>query len=265
MHRSDKRARRSPLGIVLILFLLLSLVIPVGAADPIKSLQIGPVEAGAFPTITVQFSALTEAGATAQGLTPQSLALYEDNNKRDFQIKTKDVGVGLAFVIDLSGSMSTPDMPNNMTRLDTVRELVRTLLSDLDPTGYDRVAVVGFAHVLSTTLAPTQDYGAVANSIELLPKPGGDTALFDATYQALNFLAKDPATQLMRKCVFVFSDGADTVSTIKKEDVGRLARDLGACIYTYGLGDPRRPDEPTYGPLVDKDMLALSLLSGGEK
>jgi hypothetical protein len=207
---------------------------------------------------------LTESGTTVQGLTSSSFVLSEDNNQRAFEISTQNVGIALVFAIDLSASMSTPDMPGNMTRLDTVREVIRTLLSDLDPERNDRVAVVGFADTVTPTLALTDDYGAVANAIELLPKPSGATALFDAVYQSLNLLAKDPATQPMRKGIFVFSDGADTRSSVSKEDVGRLARDVGATINTVGFGDPRHPDEAVYGPLVDKDLIALALLSGGE-
>jgi VWFA-related protein len=76
----------------------------------------------------------------------------------------------------------------------------------------------------------TGDAERLERSIEGLTAWGG-TSLYDAIHYGLNRLKDRPG----RKALIVFSDGADTTSQIKEEDVVDYARAVEATVYCIGI------------------------------
>ncbi len=76
-----------------------------------------------------------------------------------------------------------------------------------------------------------------------LPKevdPSGYTGIWDAIWMAMeDILSKGPANT--RRAVVLLSDGDDTSSTIKRQDVIDLAVKSDVVIYSIGLRDPEFP------------------------
>lgn len=83
----------------------------------------------------------------------------------------------------------------------------------------------------------------LANGEDPLPKdvdPSGYTGIWDALYMAIDdILAKGPSNT--RRAIILLSDGDDTSSTIKKQDVIDLAVKSEVVIYSIGIRDREFP------------------------
>ena len=122
----------------------------------------------------------------------------------------------------------------------------------------DRAAVVSFTGVPKVEQAPTNDLAKLhrgigrvriemspenerrlANGDEPLPKeqdPSGYTGIWDAMWMTIeDLLPKTP--EGMRRAIVLLSDGDDTSSTIKKQDVIDFAVRSDVVIYSIGIRD----------------------------
>lgn len=122
----------------------------------------------------------------------------------------------------------------------------------------DRAAVVSFTGVPKVEQAPTNDFAKLhrgigqvriemspenerrlANGDDLLPKeqdPSGYTGIWDAMWMTMeDLLPKTP--EGTRRAIVLLSDGDDTSSTIKKQDVIDFAVRSDVVIYSIGIRD----------------------------
>ena len=101
----------------------------------------------------------------------------------------------------------------------------------------------------------------LANGDDPLPKdvdPSGYTSIWDALHMAIDdILAKGPANT--RRAIILLSDGDDTSSTIKKQDVIDLAVKSDVVIYAIGIRDSEFPE----GKLDSGALKKVSDRTGG--
>jgi VWFA-related protein len=83
--------------------------------------------------------------------------------------------------------------------------------------------------------------------------PGGETALFDATYDAIQCLKIDQAQG--KQAVIVMTDGKENASNRRPEEVIQEAKDAGIPLHMLGLG---RDDE-----LDERVMRVMAQRTGG--
>jgi VWFA-related protein len=116
-------------------------------------------------------------------------------------------------------------MKNN---LHFLQEAAITFVQKLEDK--DRALVVQFNEGIKASAEFSGDTERLEQLVEGLQAWGG-TSLNDAIHYALNRVRDEPG----RKAVVVFSDGADTTSSLKEDEVIDYARAVEATVYSVGI------------------------------
>jgi Ca-activated chloride channel family protein len=208
---------------------------PVGAQAPS---QIKPftleVEVDVVSVTAVVFD---KKGHFIRGLDTGDIELYEDGvpQKVDYfreasSDEAERVPLTVVLVLDTSGSM------NESMRF--LQEAVLNFVYKLEEV--DTAMVVSFNDSVKGSAEFTGDIDRLERIVDGL-QPWGGTSLYDAIHYSLNRIRDAPG----RKAVIVFSDGADTTSTLRDRDVVDYARAVEATVYCIGFkgsgpsGSPR--------------------------
>ena len=168
-----------------------------------------------------------KAGHFVHGLGPADIEVYEDGVRQDVNYFREAAGdsaekipLSVALVLDASGSMR----PN----MHFLQEAALALVTKL--TEVDQALVIQFNESIKGSAEFTGDSERLEQFIEALQAWGG-TSLYDAIHYGLNRIKDQPG----RKALVVFSDGADTTSTIKEQEVVDYARAVEATVYCVGI------------------------------
>jgi len=94
----------------------------------------------------------------------------------------------------------------------------------------DSALVVSFNESVKGSAEFTGDSGRLEQFVEGLEAWGG-TSLYDAIHYGLQRIKDQPG----RKAIVVFSDGADTTSSMKEQEVVDYARSVEATVYSIGI------------------------------
>jgi VWFA-related protein len=132
-------------------------------------------------------------------------------------VAQEETPLDVVLVLDRSSSVAGEP-------LERLREAARTLVGELSP--QDRAALVTFSHQVRRPAALTSDRAAVLSALDRVA-PSGATAIFDAVYAALVLRDRSPN----RTMILVFSDGLDTASWMRTEDVVDLAKQVDGVVY----------------------------------
>jgi VWFA-related protein len=177
--------------------------------------------------VSVTAVILDKAGRFVRGLGPKDVELLEDGVKQEVSYFKEASGQGeqriplsVVLVLDTSGSM----VPN----LRFLQEAATNFLYKLEEG--DGAMVVSFNESVKGSSEFTSDIDRLEQSVAGLQAWGG-TSLYDAVHYALGRV-KDQAG---RKAVVVFSDGADTTSSLDDQAVVDYARAVEATIYCIGF------------------------------
>jgi len=187
--------------------------------------------------VSVTAVVFDKAGNFVRNLGPEDVRLYEDGVQQEvsyFREASTDEGervpLSVVLVLDTSGSM------NRSMRF--LQEAVVNFVYKLD--SVDTAMVVSFNDSVKGSANFTGDIDRLERFVEGLQAWGG-TSLYDAIHYSLNRIRDEPG----RKAVIVFSDGADTTSTMRDREVVDYARAVEATIYSIGFkgsgpgGSPR--------------------------
>src|SRR4051812_37704102 len=99
----------------------------------------------------------------------------------------------------------------------------------------DRVALTPFSHAVTGRARLTSDFAAVRSELRSL-EPAGQTAVMDGAYAAITATLGEPG----RSLVLVCTDGYDTWSWLRPEDVVESARRSSVVMYAVTSSDARR-------------------------
>jgi Ca-activated chloride channel family protein len=170
-----------------------------------------------------------KAGRFVKGLGPADVTVFEDGVRQEvtyFREASAAAAAGeriplsVVLVLDTSGSMGR--------NLSFLQEAASSFLAKLEPG--DRALVVQFNETVKSSADFTDDLDRLENFVDSL-QSWGATSLFDAIQYALVRIRDEPG----RKAVVVFSDGADTSSQAREEDVVAIARAVEATVYSVGI------------------------------
>ncbi|HET8646602.1 MAG TPA: VWA domain-containing protein, partial [Vicinamibacteria bacterium] len=166
-----------------------------------------------------------KGGRFISGLGTKDIEVREDGVLQQVSIfrearGAEHIPLTVALVLDSSGSMN-----RNMRFL---QEAATTLLHKLEPE--DRALIVQFNESVKASSEFTSDIERLEQFVEALQAWGG-TSLYDAVHYGLNRLRDEPG----RKALVVFSDGADTTSSMQEREVIDYARAVEATVYTVGI------------------------------
>ena len=198
---------------------------PAGPPPPAKPFTL-EVEVDVVSVTAVIFD---KSGKFVRGLGPKDVALFENGVRQDVSYfreassqgeDAERVPLSVVLVLDTSGSMA----PN----LHFLQEAVLSFVYKLEDV--DTALVVSFNESVKGSAEFTGDTDRLERFVEGLQAWGG-TSLYDAIHYSLGRIKDQPG----RKAVIVFSDGADTTSTMEDREVVDYARATEATVYCIGF------------------------------
>jgi VWFA-related protein len=168
-----------------------------------------------------------KSGRFLSGLGPQDVQVLEDRVPQQLMYfreaggrGTEKIPMSVVLVLDASGSMR-----NSMRFL---QEAANTFIHKLEDV--DQALVVQFNDSIKGSAEFTSDTERLEQFVEAL-EPWGGTSLYDAVHYGLGRVKDQPG----RKAVIVFTDGADTTSSLKEQEVIDYARSVEATVYAVGI------------------------------
>ena len=190
------------------------------------------------------------AGRFVAGLGPQDIEVFEDGVRQQVSYFHQAQGgqdkipLSVVLALDTSGSMRA--------NLHFLKEAAQTFVRKLEDA--DVILVVDFNEAVRGSAEFTNDISRLETFIEGREAWGG-TSLYDATHYALSRVRG----RVGRKAVVVFSDGADTTSSLDQKAVAAYARAVEATIYCVGI----RGDEGLFARNPKGFLKKLAEESGG--
>ncbi|MCC7367126.1 MAG: VWA domain-containing protein [Chloroflexi bacterium] len=198
---------------------------PASAADLL--LVVNQVLTDEFPQVAVYFTFTDAAGLPITDVSKDRVQVVHNGKpipELTLQLAEADQdGLAVVVAIDTSGSMQGQP-------LDDARAAVRQFLEKMGPR--DRGAIVTFGQTASVVQGLTGDREALSRALDGL-QAKGDTTLYDGVFEAVSLVAKEP---LGRRAVVVISDGEDTHSTLKLDDVIARARETSTPVSAIAIG-----------------------------
>ena len=165
-----------------------------------------------------------KSGRFIPGLGAKDIEVYEDGVRQEVSFFREASGSGedkiplnVVLVLDSSGSM--------LKSMRFLREAANTFIRKLEDV--DSGLVVQFNESVKGSAEFTGDVDRLEQFVESL-QPWGGTSLYDAVHYGLNRVRDQPG----RKAVIVFSDGADTTSSMQEQEVVDYARSVEATVYS---------------------------------
>jgi VWFA-related protein len=173
---------------------------------------------------------VTDRGRPVLGLTPAAFEVRDNGvlQRVDF-VSFDEAPVNTLLVVDLSQSVAG-------VRLGELRRAGQAAVAGMR--GDDKAGLVTFSHVVLALEPPTRDRTAVSAAIDRARAGGVGTALRDAAHAGLVLAGADDD----RPVLVVFSDGLDTSSWLRAEDVLAVARRSAPVVYGVVSGRGPRND-----------------------
>jgi len=167
-----------------------------------------------------------KAGHFVGGLGPQNVTLLEDGVPQEVTYFREAKGgeeripLSVVLVLDTSGSMKE--------NLGFLQEAATTFVEKLEDV--DSALVVSFNETVKGSVEFTGDVDRLESFVNGLQAWGG-TSLYDAIRYALDRIKNEAG----RKALIVFTDGDDTTSSTREQDVVDYVRSVEATVYAIGF------------------------------
>jgi Ca-activated chloride channel homolog len=221
------------------------------AAQPAPAAQ--PTFRSAVDVVSVAAVVRDKRGRFARNLRKEDFIVLEGGTRREvveFHAED-DAPVRVALLFDVSGSMRIA------SRVEESRQAARHLLSALRlGDAADEAAVFSFDMNLQSLQPFTVDAGAIESALARV-QPYGQTSLYDAIAQTARHVAEAPSGNRRRRAVVVFTDGLDTSSLMKPEEVSAIASAIDVPVYVVTVAtqveldrDELRGEESPLGSLA---------------
>jgi Ca-activated chloride channel homolog len=198
---------------------------PAGQQPPVKPFTL-EVEVDVVSVTAVVFD---KSGKFVRGLGPKDVELREGGIEQEVSYfreassqgeAAERVPLSVVLVLDTSGSMSE--------NIRFLREAVLNFVYKLEEV--DSALVVSFNESVKGSAEFSGDVDRLERFVEGLQAWGG-TSLYDAIHYSLGRIRDPPG----RKALIVFSDGADTTSSMEDREVVDYARAVEATVYSIGF------------------------------
>lgn len=169
-------------------------------------------------------------GGYVPGLQKDDFKLFLDGQQRPIDFFRQDLNapVSIGILVDTSQSMQS--------KMRQARLAILDFLNELNPR--DDVFLFAFSSQPYLLQPFTTNHALVEDKLRIL-KPYGQTSLFDVILAGLSTVMHG---RYDKKALLVITDGVDTSSRSRVEDVISLARKMGVLVYSIGIGDPNASD-----------------------
>lgn len=179
---------------------------------------------------TVNFSLIVVDGAnqSIDGIQKDELLLSENNAPQTISSFTKaDKAVDYGIAIDTSGSFKR--------LLPVVVQGVQRLIENQQPGDECFIERFISSDKIETMQEFTSDKALLLKSLPLLKTEGGQSAVVDAVYVAVQHIGKRPADPQRRKALVLFTDGEDRASFYSVDQLKKLLRATDVQLFIVGL------------------------------
>lgn len=197
--------------------------------------------------VTLTATVTDANGRSVAGLQQTNFRLTEDNVPQTmavFAAEEKPVSLGILF--DTSGSM--------IDKIDDVQDAVKHFVNLVNPE--DDIFLMRFSSSVRLVTDFTADRKRIARAVDRLD-PRGATRLYDAIEEGLDKL---PSGKHLKKALLVLTDGKDTASELRLDDLLLMARKSEVLIYALGIG---HGEKGSFGhlPLLEGDEVDMQVLT----
>jgi len=172
----------------------------------------------------------TAAGRRVGGLGRDQFTVLEDGRPQEIAVFSRDPQpIALSILLDTSMSMDS--------KMGIAADAAVGFVRRLGPN--DTAQVITFDNSTQIPQTFTNDTALLERAIRSA-RPGGSTSLYTAIYVAFSELdrVRQPASdRVHRQAMIVLSDGEDTASRLRYEDVVDRARRSDVLVFTIGLRD----------------------------
>ena len=239
------------------LSLLLVCVPSLAAPQEPSSQTARPTFRSAVDLVSVAAVVRDKRGRFARDLKKDDFVVEEGGARKsivDFR-SDDNAPVRVALLFDVSGSMRMA------SRLEEARQAARHLLGALRFDNMDEAAVFSFDMNLQSLQPFTTDPGAIEQALSRVT-PYGQTSLYDAIAETSKQVANTRTGDPHRRAVVVFTDGMDTSSLMKPEEVSAIASAIDVPVYVMTVvSQVDRDRESTVMP--EAPLQALARWTGG--
>jgi len=176
-------------------------------------------------------------------------------------------GRRLMLAVDVSGSMQTPDMADDASRLQVVQHVASQFIKARHG---DQVGLILFGTQPYLQAPLTMDLDTVDTFLQeaMIGVAGTETAIGDAIGLAIKRIKNDSQNRDKGKMVLILlTDGASNAGMMPPLEAAKLAADNGLRIYTIGVG--AAAESGFFGSAgntdLDEDTLkGIAQVTGGE-
>ncbi len=204
----------------------------------------------------------TWGGALLRGFAMLGLVLAAAGPRTpDLHTRLPAEGIAIVLVLDVSGSMATPDYAGSPdgppeTRLEAAKKAFRLFVAGGDaPDGThfdgrprDQVGLVTFAAVPQTTCPLTHNHSVLLEVTDAQQAKSGIDAGTNVGDAMAEGLIRLDAAGPRRKVLILLSDGEHNINrdgpdaALKPRQAAQLAANLGVPVYAVDCGGEPRPD-----------------------
>lgn len=249
---------------------VLSVCVPSLATPGLASQTTQPTFRSAVDRVSVAAVVRDKRGRFARNLRKEDFVVQEAGARREIlEFHADDnAPVRVALLFDVSGSMRMG------TRLENARQAARHVMASLrlglvEPNAggirqliNDEAAVFSFDMNLQSLQPFTANAGAIENALARV-QPYGQTSLYDAIAQTSRRVAERSPGDTRRRAVVVFTDGMDTSSELKPEQVSAIASEIDVPVYVITVVSQVDRDRET-ADAPEGPLRALARWTGGE-
>jgi Ca-activated chloride channel homolog len=197
--------------------------------------------------INVNVTVTDRSGRFVPGLRQDDFIVYEDDKPIEVtHFSAERVPVSLGIVLDSSGSMTGEKWESALDAID------RFLTSLPDP--QDEFFLERFSGDPDLVQDWTNDRNRIVRSLGRV-RPNGGTAMYDAVAEAVPMAQSG---QNRKKALVLISDGNDTNSRLRVQEVKQMVRETEVLVYAVGIdgqaestifsGRPQPPVGPPPAP-----------------
>ena len=196
--------------------------------------------------VTLNVSVIDADGFHVPGLTKRDFAVTDNKISQDITFfSDADLPLSIGIVFDVSGSMSGK-------KIEQAKEALLTFIQTSHPD--DEYFLVGFNSQPQLLLERTRNGNSVIDKLSLVD-PRGSTALYDASYLALDRVMQGIYP---KRAVLIISDGQDNNSRYTFSNLQRALKESGAILYAIGVEGSAIGMLNVYGKLLLNELASVS-------
>ena len=195
--------------------------------------------------VTLTVSVTDANGLHVTGLDRKDFTIFDNNVPQQISFfSDDDLPASVAVVFDVSASMSGRSIA-------TAKEALTKFIHTSHPN--DEYFLIDFSSSARTLVDRTSDAEAILRKLTFV-EPHGQTALYDATYLALNEIAHGTRA---KRALLIISDGQDNNSRHTLDEVRRLLKESDVLVYAIGT-NPGTMRPEMWGRLALEELASAS-------